>query len=520
MLIYSLAFRNSLGPFYYNIGYDPSYVYLINSLNIAQFKSPHHVDHPGTPLQVTGAVILKLVYFFSGKSDDISKDVLGDPEKYLIIIYLVLLIFSAAVLFFCGKIIYKNTGLILPAVLIQLSLFSSFTTSFELTSVTSEIFLIPLTMLLITFSFLYAGSRKNAKTKYIFIFSVICGIAVATKLSFFPMLIIPFLLIKGVIRKIILSLLTALIFIVSILPAISNYDYFSVWIKGLVTHEGVYGFGKKNILNPSAFLENLLSVFQSEIIFTVSFILTAAVILLIILRYGKNLNEENVSDKFRILMSFFLAGSFQLVIVAKHYSPRYMIPALMLSLPAIYLCSDLLLEIFKSKLPGAKALREKYVPAFLILLILSMTSATFYNRYLRYTEYRDQIDHLNEIIENYPSGKIIISSYGASRKEYALVFALYYSGEMNSKYKAIILEMYPDKLYFDYFNKIIFSLQPEYDPELFKSNKTILFLNAFQLTNEDFKNDLKESYSAEVLDFRTLYAASTGEVLYEVIIKN
>lgn len=518
MLIYSLAFRNSLGPFYYNIGYDPSYVYLINSLNIAQFKSPQHVDHPGTTLQVTGAVILKLVYFFSGKSDDISKDVIEDPEKYLKVIYLVLLIFSASVLFFCGTIIYKNSCLILPAVLIQLSIFSSFTTSFELTSVTSEIFLIPLTMLLITFSFIYAGSGNNAKAKYIFIFSVICGIAVATKLSFFPMAIIPFVLIKGAIRKIIFSFFTALVFVVSILPAISNYDYFSAWIKGLVTHEGVYGFGEKNILNPTTFLENLLSVFQSEIIFTVSFILTAAVVLLIVVRYRQNLNGKIFSDKFRILASFFLAGSFQLLIVAKHYSPRYMIPALMLSLPSIYLSFDLLFEIFNFKLQGANALREKYVPAVLIILILSMTSVQFFNRYLRYTEYRDQIDHLNEIMENYPSGKIIVSSYGISRKDYALVFALYYSGEMNSKYKAIILELYPDMLYFDYFNKIIFSLQPEYDPEVFKSNKTILFLNAFPLTNEDFKNDLKESYSAEVLDFRTVYTTSSGEVLYEILL--
>lgn len=519
VIIYSLSLRNSLGPFYYNTGYDPSYVYLINSLNIVQLKSPQHVDHPGTPVQLTGAVILKLVYFFTGNSDDISKDVLGDPEKYLKVIYLVYLIFNTAVMFFCGAAIYKKYGSVLTAVLIQLSVFSSFTTSIELTSVTSEIFLIPLTMMLITFSFLYAGNGNNSKSNYILIFALICGIAVATKLSFLPMVLIPFLLIKGAIRKVIFTILTAAVFAVSILPAISNYDYFSGWITGLITHEGVYGSGEKKIINPDSFIENLLSVFQSEIAFTVSVILMAATILLIILRYKSSLREKIIRDKFNLLLSFFLACCFQLIIVAKHYSPRYMLPALMLSVPAIYLGTGLLSEILNSKFPRIKLLQAKFIPVFLIIITLSMTIVQFYKRYIQYNEYRNQIDHMNEIIENYPSGKIVVSSYGTSREEYALVFALYYSGEMNSKYKSIILEKYPDKLYFDYFNKILFSLEPEYEPGIFKSCKLILFLNVFPQTNQDFMNDLRESYSAEVIDFRILYSTSSGETLYKVMVK-
>ena len=73
-IIYSLSLRYSQGPFYYNSGYDPSYVYLISSLNIAQFKSPQHADHPGTPVQLIGAVILKTVFFISGKSDDLKDE--------------------------------------------------------------------------------------------------------------------------------------------------------------------------------------------------------------------------------------------------------------------------------------------------------------------------------------------------------------------------------------------------------------------------------------------------------------
>lgn len=519
MLMYSLAFRHSLGPFYYNIGYDPSYVYLINSLNIAQFESPQHVDHPGTPVQVTGAIIIKSFYLFFGKSDDISKDVFEYSEKYLKFIFLFFLIFAAVVLFFCGTHIYRITGAILPGILLQLSIFSTFTVSFELTSVTSEIFLIPLCLLLVTFSFSYSLFRKKSNANYLLMFSVICGIAVATKLIFFPMIIIPFILIKGMIRKLIFILLTLLFFCISVLPAVSNYEYFSGWVTKLFMHEGIYGFGEKTIINPMSFLDNMRTVFQSEIFFTISFILSAVTIFIVIIHYRTIFINKILSAKFTLLMSFFLTSTIQLLIVAKHYSPRYMIPVLILSAPSIYLSAELLIEIFKSKITEKSYFRLNHILISLIIIILSIASVRFYSSYLRYTDYKNQTDHINELIENYPSENIIVSTYGSSRKEYALVFALYYSGEMHSKYNELLLEMYPDSYYFDYFNKTIFTLSPEYDRDAFKRNKVILLLNSFPSTNQAFKDDLKESYSAEVLEFNPQYTAATDETLYEVRLK-
>lgn len=43
-----------------NLG--PECVYLVNALNFAMFKTVGHYDHPGTPLQLLGAIIIKTGY--------------------------------------------------------------------------------------------------------------------------------------------------------------------------------------------------------------------------------------------------------------------------------------------------------------------------------------------------------------------------------------------------------------------------------------------------------------------------
>src|SRR6476646_430590 len=54
-----LLIRTLSGPFYLGTNYDPDYAYLFNALNLAVFHPPRHIDHPGTPVQVVGALVLR-----------------------------------------------------------------------------------------------------------------------------------------------------------------------------------------------------------------------------------------------------------------------------------------------------------------------------------------------------------------------------------------------------------------------------------------------------------------------------
>src|SRR6185436_2402465 len=52
--------RSVMGPYFFPENLDPDYAYFFNSLNLAVSQSPAHIDHPGTTVQLLGALIIKL----------------------------------------------------------------------------------------------------------------------------------------------------------------------------------------------------------------------------------------------------------------------------------------------------------------------------------------------------------------------------------------------------------------------------------------------------------------------------
>lgn len=61
---------------------DPDFGYLFNSLLLAEGKAPWHVDHPGTPLQWLGALLMRLRFLFSGNEATLAADLLAHPLAY------------------------------------------------------------------------------------------------------------------------------------------------------------------------------------------------------------------------------------------------------------------------------------------------------------------------------------------------------------------------------------------------------------------------------------------------------
>ena len=61
---------------------DPTYPYVLNSLLVAEGRSPAQATHPGTPLQALGAVVLRAAHRLSGSTLDLRRHVLSDPEYF------------------------------------------------------------------------------------------------------------------------------------------------------------------------------------------------------------------------------------------------------------------------------------------------------------------------------------------------------------------------------------------------------------------------------------------------------
>src|SRR6185436_19337927 len=86
-----LLIRTLTGPFYLGTNYDPDYAYLFNSLNLAVFHPPRHIDHPGTPVQLVGALVLRAQHPVASNVD-LAFDTIRNSEIRLIQLNLALFV--------------------------------------------------------------------------------------------------------------------------------------------------------------------------------------------------------------------------------------------------------------------------------------------------------------------------------------------------------------------------------------------------------------------------------------------
>ena len=116
------------GPFYYGDVTDPEYAYLFNAVNVLTLKSPGHIDHPGTTLQVGLAGVVLARHVVGCASGDDCKtlpiDVLSNPEPYLRAANFVLVVGIGLMLYILGVFVWRQTGVLAAALVLQGMLFS------------------------------------------------------------------------------------------------------------------------------------------------------------------------------------------------------------------------------------------------------------------------------------------------------------------------------------------------------------------------------------------------------------
>ena len=183
-------------------GTDPESAYLLNGLNISMGKSVGHYDNPGTTVQMYSAVVLRITHFLRFTGTDIQKDVLLHSEYYIEVLRYSLIVLNTLVLFFLGFFALSMFGNIWLALLLQICPFLSATLIEEMyTKVAPEPFLFATVALLAILLFKYYTSDDRHKKSFVILFALLSGFGLATKMTFLPFLIIPFIILEGWRRK-------------------------------------------------------------------------------------------------------------------------------------------------------------------------------------------------------------------------------------------------------------------------------------------------------------------------------
>jgi hypothetical protein len=344
MALTAVFLNDARGPYWLGSNSDPEYVYLLNAANLAGLKGVGHIDHPGTPVQVLGAVTIKILHFFNFSSEiDWRTDVLQRPEYYLKAINIVMVVLNVLMLLCLGMLTYFLTNNFWLSLWLQLSPFFSITLlRFGLTRVTPEPLLFFSSSLMIAvLVFVWKAHSDNLLTPrknviMICIFGIITGFGIACKVTLIPLVLIPFILVPKIKNKILYLFAAVISFVIFTLPIIRMYPRFFDWIFNLLSHSGHYGSGPSKIISTQKYIKNIKILLVGNPVFSIILVL-AVVIVLTTLLIPKLRKTHCSLIHFKLLAAVATAQVFGLLMVSKHSAHHYLLPVLNLSGMAFFL---------------------------------------------------------------------------------------------------------------------------------------------------------------------------------------
>lgn len=501
---------------------DPDYVYFMTGLNIAEghFKVSH-IDHPGTPLQYMIALLFRIIYFLRGTSASFATDVLKNSDLYLSMVNVVVNLLISVLLFIAGRSVARRTGSVIYGMLVQtIPLISVIL--YEIIGRISPEQIICLPVLALT-TFLIghiSGKEQRFSIPELFILGLIIGFGLSIKLTLLPLLVIPWIIVKNWKSKLLVTLLSLMFFLIIAFPVTLQIERFWTWTKDLFLHSGQYGTGSKNILDPGVFRENFSQMIHLQILFSVLFITLLFVALFSLIRFRRE-PESKPFTRAVFALAVLLTVFLQAVISAKHYAPRYFMPALMFGPIIIYL----LIEILKDNLslkpihPGLMTLTVLFLIWTLIqqIGVINYTSDAF----LKQIKAREMTRDFAQTFEP-GSIKIIVSQdYGCPFVEYALQFSIAWSkSSLKQHYMDILGKLYPNTYQFTTWDGNFIYWGEPINPRKYTDLKIPVYLYLEKNTEELYNRTIERlSENGDKLNVtRELMFENqvNGEVLYKL----
>ena len=475
--------KHARGEFYLFGNYDGPYGYLLGSLNIAQFLKPGYFQHPGIVTQIIEAIIIKISYLLQGVESNIVLDTFNRPEFYFNRINVAFNLLSVITLFSFGKVAFEKTGNIFAALFLQLTPFISIVIVYELTHNASEAtaLVLILIFLIISICYLYENAlTRNKNLLYILLFGFIGGLIIANVISYLPLLIIPFLLIKKFRNKLLfifISLITFSYLFFSISPASSQFWNFVILN---IIHSGKYGAGSANFVDLNRIKPTIDLIYNQYFFFGIIYL---AITFTLLLQFIPKFKIIVRSNKYHLLLiGIFIIMSSYILLVIKQIEGYYLFPGLLFSVTGLFIVNSIISDLFP------KAFKvNKYLYLYIIFIIFTIPQIKSYKNYVSFFTARkiESYKMINYMKENYPNS-IIISSDWTSGLPTAFYNGLNYTGAETSRYDSLIYQKYPNYIYFPRWRKDFAYLWNDYELKnrLNKADSVI-----FHSYNDDNFND-------------------------------
>ncbi len=387
--------------------YDPEMAYFLNSLAPYKGAPYFYTDHPGTPVEILGTMLLGSLYVFSPHPTNFIKTQLEHPEYFLNLAHSLMTLLSllCAIYFFRTALRALQKPNLYLALSLALLFYGLHPTSFKtLTFWSHSSFNFPLgagyLILLFTVAQDAQGQISNRLAAGL---GLALGVMIAVMINFVPWLITTLLFIflsnrmngiplkKSLITGSILGLACLTGFLGSILPSLRRMPYFFGFIYSLFTHQSLYGTGPKGVSSIPVLWTNLQDmVLAAPLIFLV---MLASLVISLFIFFQRDSHPRQNSSLWALNVSLLLQGGMITLAVLKHPGGHYLL-SLAATLPVLLL---VIVELSRFNERFSQAFRDALI-IFSILSIGAFVLLSIRNRQVERLEARAVEAEINRII--------------------------------------------------------------------------------------------------------------------------
>lgn len=432
----------------YFLDHDPEYAYLLNALNLLEFSVPGHFDHPGTPLQAFGAVLLLLQWLAGGAGPHgLAESVLLAPERYLTGINIGLNLLVGAAAWFAARALWLHTGRIGFALLVPVALPCLLQTAIALGRVTPEPMLVAAALMVFALALpasaqpasLAGWRRAPLATR---LFAAALGAGIAVKVTFAPMLAALWLLPREN-RRAGLAW-TALAFISAIIPVLPFAPRMAGWFASLALNRGHLASGTVGLPDPSSLAGNFAGFLTGEPALFIAIVLLLACLPIARKARGWRVGGASAASWAGVALA---VGLLQLAISAKHGAPRYLLGATVFDM--------LVLIALAATAPRDVLGRNKLSGALTGVLAIG-AAAMGVNGYLQWqADYQASSGSRSGMLAAAESRKecLLVHYSGSGSQAYAMAFG---NGYARRKFADRLVALYPDATFYDIWQREFF----------------------------------------------------------------
>jgi hypothetical protein len=481
----SESLRRDHAPYWRSSMQDTTYAYAFNALEVAELKRPAKVDHPGTTVEMLGAIVLRLRHFAVG-SRRLPEDLLADPEPYCRDIHRVLLVAYVLVVLVSGCLALRATQDLGLAVTLQLTpLLAGFGIFLFNSGVAPEPLLLALASLLASAAF-WGVFRRARNCRLPVVMGGVCGIGLATKWTFLPLCLLPLLLHRELRSRIQYSIAAGGAFALAMVPAWSSLGRSLAFAANAAISQNLYRSATPGLPSPAQYLNSLRQLLggRYDAFFPLLLLLSVATVAWM----GRSAGAECREPR-RALLGTTIVCVLQILLAAKDpmAAKRYLVPAAGLA----GLSAALLLTLLRRRLGTGRANRAAVI-LFLTAGGLGLTG-TFSRAELRRTQ-GTTASAVPAALARMGSGCRVIRYSGSSSVEWAL-----YHGNRSAsgRFGPMLKALYPNVWFYDTERQGFFDFEQSIPLARLQRQGCLLLWGSTIRTDHDLRHP--ESWAGQVL---------------------